>query len=342
MRLLKKLSISSNEPKSEDAVSRQDAVNARKKRLLGSKSTIDILEPIEETRRKTNAAALIGRNANKSGTKSAPALMRSATLRPKGSADHKIMSNDNAETASGGRNIQSVNEDKKWFSLEGLERVPVSHHMSRANNQLSPLKPVKEGRKVKTPSIPAAVEGSRGAASPRKKSLPSTAAISKKHDEIAEEATVGTSSPTKYDLHTSIERLTKYEDSAYLDSIKHTGSATGSRDSVARVSYSKPEVSAVSLLAKHAKNLNAYFSHAQSHLDQYRLLADPSIHSKVADPNASDKTSDERHLIDPMRDADIATDEDVVPRFRDEISSFRVSSQVDYSASYSLLEKELT
>lgn len=342
MRLLKKLSISSNEPKSEDAVSRQDAVNARKKRLLGSKSTIDILEPIEETRRKTNAAALIGRNANKSGTKSAPALMRSATLRPKGSADHKIMSNDNAETASGGRNIQSVNEDKKWFSLEGLERVPVSHHMSRANNQLSPLKPVKEGRKVKTPSIPAAVEGSRGAASPRKKSLPSTAAISKKHDEIAEEASVGTSSPTKYDLHTSIERLTKYEDSAYLDSIKHTGSATGSRDSVARVSYSKPEVSAVSLLAKHAKNLNAYFSHAQSHLDQYRLLADPSTHSKVADPNASDKTSDERHLIDPMRDADIATDEDVVPRFRDEISSFRVSSQVDYSASYSLLEKELT
>lgn len=340
MRLLKKLSISSNEPKSEDTVSRQDAVNARKKRLLGSKSTIDILEPIEETRRKTNAAALIGRNANKSGTKSAPALMRSAVLRPKGSADHKIMSNGNAETTSGGRNMQSVNEDKKWFSLEGLERVPASHHIGRANNQLSPLKPVKEGRKVKTPSMPAAVEGSGGAASPRKKSLPSTAAISKKHDEITEEATA-TLSPTKYDLHTSIERLTKYEDSAYLDYTKHTGSATGSRDSVARVSYSKPEVSAVAMLAKHAKNLNAYFSHAQSHLDQYRLLADPSTHSKVADPNASDKTSDERHLIDPMRDADIAADEDA-PHFRDEISSFRASSQVDYSASYSLLEKELT
>lgn len=340
MRLLKKLSISSNEPKSEDA-SRLDAINARKKRLLGSKSTIDILEPIEETRRKTNAAALIGRNANKSGTKSAPALMRSAAMRPKGSADHKIVNNDKVETATGGRNIQSVHEDKKWFSLEGLERAPASNHLGRANNQLSPLKPVKEGRKVKTPSMPAAVDGSGGAASPRKKSLSSTASTSKKHDEAVEEVTTVTSSP-RYDLHTSIERLAKYEESPYLDSLKHTGSATGSRDSVARVSYSKPEVSAVALLAKHAKNLNAYFSHAQSHLDQYRLLADPSTHSKAADPNASaDKSSDERQLIDAMREAHIATDEDG-PHIRDKFSSAGAPSQVDYSTSYSLLEKELT
>lgn len=346
MRLLKNLSISSNEPKSEDLSRLDAAVSARKKRqLLGSKSTIDILEPVEETRRKTNAAALIGRNANKSGTKSAPALMRSAALRPKGSADQKIASNDKVDTAGGGnRSIQSVNEDKKWFSLEGLERVPASHHLVRANNQLSPLKPVKGGRKAKTPSMPAAVSDESGAAaaSPRKKSLPSsTAATSKKHDEdVAEEAgtTTGTYVRPTYDLHTSIERLAKYEESLYHDSIKHTGSVTGSRDNATRVSYSKPEVSAVALLAKHAKNLNAYFSHAQSHLDQYRLLADPSTHSKVS----PDKSSDERHLIDAMRDADIAADDDDDPLVRDEFNSVDMLSQVDYSASYSLMEKELT
>jgi len=334
MRLLKKLSISSNEPKSEDAASRLDAVNARKKRLLGSKSTIDILEPIEETRRKTNAAALTGRNANKSGTKSAPALMRSIASRSKGNADEKILSDEKVDpqtTVSVGRSRPSVSEDKKWFSLEGLERVqPAGHHLGRANNQLSPLKPVKEGRRVKTPSMPSTaattVDASGGAASPRKKPLPpSTSSTLTKHEEVPKEATTGTSSP-QYDLHTSIERLTKYEDSSNLDSMKHIGSATGSRDNTARVSFSKPEVSAVALLAKHAKNLNAYFSHAQSHLDQYRLLAGPcqvSTHSKVADYNASTE------YAHPACG---------------EYSSSQVSasSAVDYSASYSLPEKELT